>query len=146
MALEEIRLRFSVRLRKSDHSHPLASRVDAPVLLRRKTRLQRTAALLPKVERLIHTHRRYPPGSTLDPTGGLSKEAAATEFEAWYASLPPDNVAIFSDGSQTCDGKVGYGFAVYQGGKEIGCGQGSLPDFPHSVVFDAEAVGAWRGL
>ncbi|CCE33119.1 uncharacterized protein CPUR_07042 [Claviceps purpurea 20.1] len=86
MALEEIRLRFSVRLRKSDHSHPLASRVDAPVLLRRKTRLQRTAALLPKVERLIHTHRRYPPGSTLDPTGGLSKEAAATEFEAWLGT------------------------------------------------------------
>ena len=36
------------------------------------------------------------------------------------------------------------GFAVYQNQKQLHNGQGSLN--PTSHVFDAEAVGAWRGL
>ncbi|CCE34857.1 uncharacterized protein CPUR_08796 [Claviceps purpurea 20.1] len=146
MALEECRLRFSVRLRKSAAGHPLASRADAPVFTRRKTRLQVATETLPKVERLVSALPRYPQGSNTDPTGGLSKSDAAKEFEAWYTALPRDDVVVFTDGSQNEKSQVGYGYAVYQNGKEIGCGQASLPDFPHSVVFDAEAVGAWRGL
>ena len=37
-----------------------------------------------------------------------------------------------------------YGFAVYQNGKQLHTGRGSL--HPTSHVFDAEAIGAWRGL
>ena len=57
-------------------------------------------------------------------------------------------MAIFSDGSEqyTKEGvkRVTYGFAVYQNGKQLQTGRGSLNSTSH--VFDAEAVGAWRGL
>ncbi|KAI1506871.1 Dimer-Tnp-hAT dimerization containing protein [Pyrenophora tritici-repentis] len=40
--------------------------------------------------------------------------------------------------------RVTYGFAVYQNRKQLQTGRGSLSSTSH--VFDAEAVGAWRGL
>ena len=62
--------------------------------------------------------------------------------------LPLSDVTIFSDGSEqyTKEGekRVTYGFAVYQNRKQLHRGRGSLN--PTSHVFDAEAVGAWRGL
>ena len=82
-----------------------------------------------------------------DPTGGLDKETASTEFKAWWASLPPEDVTIFPDGSeQYIDGKrhVGYGYAIYQNGKQIATGYGVINSLSH--VFDAEAIGAWKGL
>jgi len=39
---------------------------------------------------------------------------------------------------------VTYGFAIYQNRKQLHTGRGSLN--PTSHVFDAEAIGAWRGL
>jgi ribonuclease HI len=57
-------------------------------------------------------------------------------------------VTIFSDGSEQYtkerERRVTYGFAVYQNQKQLHSGRGSLN--PMSHVFDAEAVGAWRGL
>lgn len=69
----------------------MMSRLDAPVLIRRRTPLPRTAALLPKVDK-VDTH--------VDPTRGFSKEEAAKD-----AALPPDDLVVFSDGSQAFDRK-----------------------------------------
>ena len=82
-----------------------------------------------------------------DPTGGLDKETASTEFKAWWASLPPEDITIFPDGlEQYIDGKrrVGYSYAIYQNGKQIATGYGAINSLSH--VFNAEAIGAWKGL
>ena len=78
---------------------------------------------------------------------GLDKETASAEFKKWWAALPPEDVTIFSDGSeqhQNGDTHVGYGYAIYQNGKQIATGSGAINSLSH--VFDAEAIGAWKGL
>ena len=83
----------------------------------------------------------------MDPTEGLDKETASANFKAWWAALPPEDVTIFSDGSEkTARGikSVGYGYAVYQNGQQIATGHGSINTLSH--VFDAEVIGAWKGL
>ncbi|RYO76081.1 hypothetical protein DL764_010307 [Monosporascus ibericus] len=99
--------------------------------------------MLPPVQRPILVPPRYPSGSREDPTQGLTKEEAAKAFETWHAALPPDDVVVFSDGSQDKT-EIGYGFAVYQNKRLLGTGRGRLD--PCSTVFDAEVVGAWKGL
>jgi hypothetical protein len=87
------------------------------------------------------------PGCTSNPTLGATKAIAAEQFKEWWRSLPPEDVTIFSDGSeQYKDGQrgVGYGFAIYQYGRKISDGLGTICSVSH--LFDAEAVGAWKGL
>lgn len=91
---------------------------------------------------------RPSPGCRKDPTMGRDKKTAAKAIQEWWAHLPPLNVTIFSDGSEqyTKEGvkRVTYGFAVYQDGRQLHTRRGLLHPTLH--VFDAEAVGAWRGL
>ncbi|RAL60100.1 hypothetical protein DID88_000725 [Monilinia fructigena] len=59
----------------------------------------------------------------------------------------PRTTRSFSDGSeQTIDRKhcVGYGYAIYRNGTQIASGFKQIRSDSH--VFDAEAIGAWRGL
>lgn len=155
VALEEAKLRFALRLRTVDDRHPLTARTVTPIIprgrgagtQRPKTKVQRIGALLPEVPRPILAPPHYSPGCREDPTGGLSKEEAAKAFKDWWAQLPPNTVTIFSDGSeQIVEGakRVTYGYAIYQGGRLLDEGKGSIS--PQSHVFDAEAVGAWKGL
>jgi len=39
---------------------------------------------------------------------------------------------------------VGYGYAIYQGGKQLAIGHGSINDMSH--VFDAGVIGACKAL
>ncbi|KAH9859201.1 hypothetical protein J1614_012278 [Plenodomus biglobosus] len=74
-------------------------------------------------------------------------QTAAQQFNTWWDQLPPRDITIFSDGSEQRvegDRRVTYGFAVYQDKCLITTGRGSLN--PETHVFNAEAVGAWRGL
>jgi ribonuclease HI len=106
------------------------------------------ASLLPEIARTTLTAPHYSASCRTDPTLGIDKKTAAKAFEEWWAQLPPSDVTIFSDGSEqyTREGekRVTYGFAVYQNRKQLQSGRGSL--HPTSHVFDAEAIGAWRGL
>ncbi|RAL67274.1 hypothetical protein DID88_008038 [Monilinia fructigena] len=82
-----------------------------------------------------------------DPTQGIDKETAAASFNDWWNALPPNTVTIFSDGSESYDdaGKhVGYGYAIYQGQALVATGKGAINTLSH--VFDAEAIGALKGL
>ncbi|RAL65714.1 hypothetical protein DID88_005382 [Monilinia fructigena] len=75
------------------------------------------------------------------------KETAAASFNDWWNALPPNTVTIFSDGSESYDdaGKhVGYGYAIYQGQALVATGKGAINTLSH--VFDAEAIGALKGL
>ena len=97
--------------------------------------------------RLELTAPHYSKGCRRDPTEGIGKTEAAINFKQWWAQLPESHVTIFSDGSeQEKDGarRVTYGFVIYQHGKIMHKGSGSL--HPQSHVFDAEVTGAWRGL
>ena len=105
--------------------------------------MQIAARLLPEIRRPVLISPTYPPGSRQDPTERLPKEQAAKAFENWYNALPPMDVVVFTDGSQDGD-KIGYGFAVYQNKKLLSSGCGRLD--PISINFDAEVVGAWKGL
>ncbi|RAL64654.1 hypothetical protein DID88_001687 [Monilinia fructigena] len=77
----------------------------------------------------------------------IDKETAAASFNDWWNALPPNTVTIFSDGSESYDdaGKhVGYGYAIYQGQALVATGKGAINTLSH--VFDAEAIGALKGL
>lgn len=150
IALEEVKLRFARRLQTLDTKSPLVARTTYRTRVP-KTRLQRVGALLPAIHRPRLAGPRYTPGCLEDPTSGKDKETAAAEFKAWWAALPPGDITVFSDGSKQrrlVEGQthsmVGYGYAIYQNGLQIATGRGAV--HRESQVFDAEAIGAWRGL
>ena len=152
IALEEALWRFSYRLRTVDAGHPLAARTEPPKITRGpgtggtrapRTKVQIAARRLPSVHRPVLVPPTYPPGSRQDLTKGLPKKQATEAFKGWYQTLPSEDVVVFTDGSQEGD-KIGYGFAVYQNQKLLTSGCGRLD--PVSINFDAEAVGAWKGL
>ena len=156
VALEEVKLRFATHLRTVDKDHPLVQRIVLPIISRGRgagspqrprTKVQRLGSLLPEVPRQELLTPHYTKGCTIDPTQGIGKKEAAARFKNWWAQLPSSHVTIFSDGSeQNLDGtrRVTYGFAIYQNRQMLHKGSGSL--HPQTHVFDAEAVGAWRGL
>ena len=155
-ALEEAKLRFAMRLRTIDNGHPLVRRITPPMIAkgrgtgtrqRPKTKVQRLGALLPEIPRPILSPPHFSPNCGTDPTGGIDKETAAAAFKKWWAALPPTDVTVFTDGSeQTAGGErlVGYGYAIYQGQKQLATGLGAINSLSH--VFDAEAIGVWKGL
>jgi hypothetical protein len=106
------------------------------------------ASLLPEIPRTTLIAPHYTTGCQTDPTPSIDKKSAAKAFKECWAQLSPLDVTIFPDGSEqyTKEGgkQVTYGFAVYQNRKQLQHGRGSLS--PTSHVFDAEAVGAWKGL
>jgi ribonuclease HI len=83
----------------------------------------------------------------MNPTMGLTKAKAAQAFNEWWEKLPSTDITVFSDGSEdNTKGirKVTYGYVIYKNRVRIASGSGSLHEQSH--VFDAEAVGAWKGL
>jgi ribonuclease HI len=88
---------------------------------------------------------RWTPGCRANPTNGLSKEDAAKAFTAWYRDLGPGNIVAFTDGSKGVDG-IGYGYAITvpTNNATRATGLGSLD--ATAEVYDAEALGALRGL
>jgi len=155
-ALEDAKLRFAMRLQTIDEDHPLVRRLpchviaagkDAGKTSNPKTKVQALGLLFPGIPRPKILEPHFSPGCRTDPTEGSDKETASKAFKAWWAALPPEDVTIFSDGSElNVDGTrhCGYGFTAYQGGKELVTGYGSINACSH--VFDAEAIGAWKGL
>src|SRR5271168_2946697 len=155
-ALEEAKLHFAMRLQTVDNQHPLVRRITplmntcgraAGTRQRPKTKVQRLGALLPRVPQpTLHT-LHFMTGCRTDPTGGLDKKTASAKFKKWWAALPTEDVTIFSDGSERyIEGQrhVGYGYAIYQNSKQIATGHRSINSLLH--IFDAKAIGAWRGL
>lgn len=89
----------------------------------------------------------FSPGCQTDPTNGLDKTTAAAQFKEWWDALPSKDIVIFSDGSEqhkhgVCG--VGYSYVVYQNRRQVDCGYSAICAMSH--VFDAEAIGAWKGL
>lgn len=156
VAAQQARLRFALRLKTVDRFHPLYRRQFRRVLERGRTAGQlapRSSNLLQACTLLPDTHEiklippRYTPGSRLDPTGGKSKKDAAKEFRDWELLLGDTNTLVFTDGSERWqDGQhlVGYGYAAYEKGFLTTTGSAHIGPLTH--VFDAEVIGALRGL
>lgn len=156
VALEEVKLRFALHLQTTDNNHPLTHRIPsqrigrgrgAGGLQQPKSKVQRIGLVLPPAPRPALTPPHYSKDCRTDPTRGQEKKKAAAAFNKWWEQLPATDLTIFSDGSeQLVDGekRVTYGYAIYQHERKVASGRGSLN--PQSHVFDAEAVGAWRGL
>src|SRR5436189_4919000 len=110
-----------MRLRTIDEQHLLVRCIPPPInqqgrgagnRQRPRTKVQRLGELLPGVPRPTLRPPHFTAGCRSDPTGGLDKETASTEFKAWWASLPLEDVTIFSDGLERHidrERRVGYG-------------------------------------
>lgn len=150
VALEESRANLALRLRTVDRYHPLAGRIKIPVrrgIKRPITRLQRLGGLVPWAPRPELREPHYSPGCREDPTCGIEKAYAAEQFKRWWKALSPEDISVFSDGSEQFKRGlhgVGYGYAIYLGNRKIFDGLGTIHEISH--VFDAEAIGAWKGL
>lgn len=156
VACEEKRLWLALRTLKVDNTHPLARRTTLRQGHKhRKRRRGRTPKPYTGIQlgareygdayplRPLPAGPRYTLGSRTDPTEGLSKKQATAAFHAWWTQRTEADITVFTDGSKGDDG-LGYGFVVYRGSSRID--QGNRAIHPTSTVFDAEAIGAWRGL
>ncbi|RAL61888.1 hypothetical protein DID88_002951 [Monilinia fructigena] len=144
-ALEHARIRFALRLRTLDAAHPLVRRLETPILPWQRATKLRCADTLPARPVLAQPH--FSPGCRTDPTEGSTKEAAAEQFNTWWSQLSDNTITVLSDGSeQYKDGAklVGYGYAIYRGQSLVRTGSGAINSISH--VFDAEAIGALKGL
>lgn len=151
IALEKCRLRQAHRLKAVDDNHPLVPRILPIKILkgrgtggfqRPKTKLQLALKLLPDFPRPKLVIPRFAPGSTARVANN-SKNEAAKAFERWVTSLPDTHLVVYSNGSKSEEGNVGYGYVICRGKDKIAQGKGRLSD---AKVFDGEAKGAIHGL
>ncbi|KAL6402805.1 putative reverse transcriptase [Ilyonectria robusta] len=108
--LEAIRLRQAARLQSLDPRHPLTARTVIPTPRPGqkpiyKTRLQRTALLLPPSPRPDLLQRKYSPAQLhIQP-----KDVAVPAFLAWIETRSVIDLIVYSDGSRSSGGAAGYG-------------------------------------
>ncbi|EXU94515.1 reverse transcriptase domain protein [Metarhizium robertsii] len=152
LLLEARRIRFAARLKSLDLAHPLAQRTAPTPIVRAikrscqvrgggfKTRLGRTALLLPHCPRPTLIQASDTEAVALQTK---NKDESAADFLKWLEGISPDELVVYSDGSQLPGGATGYGYAVHQNSVTICEGSGRLGP---AEVFDAEAAGALEGL
>ncbi|KAM4058240.1 reverse transcriptase (RNA-dependent DNA polymerase) [Hirsutella rhossiliensis] len=72
------------------------------------------------------------------PLQSASKHETAKKFRDWLQALSPRTLVVYSDGSRSEEGHIGYGYAVHRDGSTVLSGKGRLGT---AEVFDAEAKG-----
>ncbi|XP_044716540.1 reverse transcriptase [Hirsutella rhossiliensis] len=142
-----------------DEAHPLVqrtSRPKAPVVTVNKliklkyqkqpqpfrTRLRRADEMLSSCPRPALLQRGFAEEQTA-PLQSASKHETAKKFRDWLQALSPRTLVVYSDGSRSEEGHIGYGYAVHRDGSTVLSGKGRLGT---AEVFDAEAKGALEGL
>jgi hypothetical protein len=112
----------------------------------RPTTLQAALDLSDCFPRPVLQPPRFTGYSHIDPVTA-DKKAAAKAFKEWEAQLDPEDVVLYTDGSQVKprDGPegTGFGYAVFQGPNMVAEGCGKLDK---AEVFDAEAEGSRHGM
>ncbi|KJZ68219.1 hypothetical protein HIM_12392 [Hirsutella minnesotensis 3608] len=159
LLLEARRMAFAARLKALDEDHPLVKRTSRPQapavtinkLIKLKyqkppqpfrTRLRRTDEMLPNCPRPALLQREFAEEQNA-PLQNASKIETAKEFRNWLQVLSPRTLVVYSDGSRSDEGYVGYGYAVHRDKSTVLSGKGRLGP---AEVFDAEAKGALEGL
>ena len=152
--LDLIAQTFAARTARLDPKHPLRTRVNTIIRTgANKTRLARLVLALPKAETV--NPLAHPPWLVREPRAaiakrisgpqGRTKESAAKDFLDFLATLPLNDIQVFSDGSkrEDTDGATGGGSVTYQGGQQTARNAFSLGY--NAEVFDAEAAAALHG-
>ncbi|KAF7543577.1 hypothetical protein G7Z17_g10620 [Cylindrodendrum hubeiense] len=104
-----------------------------------KTRLQRTALLLPPSPRPHLLQRNYSPIQLhIQP-----KDVTIPAFLAWTETLAAIDLIVYSDRSRSSGGAADYGYVIHRNSHNIGEGLGRLGP---AEVFDAEIAGTLAGL
>ena len=101
----------------------------------------------PEITRPVLAAPQYTPGCLEDPTRDFDKNTAHKAFQEWLNQVSERDIVIYSDGFEIEENGiryVGFGYAIYQGTQAIHTGKGSISSVAH--VFDAEAIGALKGL
>ncbi|KAM4061885.1 reverse transcriptase, RNaseH [Hirsutella rhossiliensis] len=154
LLLEGRRTAFAARLKALDEAHPLVqrtSRPKAPVVTVNKliklkyqkqpqpfrTRLRRADEMLSSCPRPALLQRGFAEEQTA-PLQSASKHETAKKFRDWLQALSPRTLVVYSDGSRSEEGHIGYGYAVHRDGSTVLSGKGRLGT---AEVFDAEAKG-----
>ena len=143
--LEGIRRRSAARLASLDSYHPLVSRaMSRPPRRHCALRLQTLPGFVPAGCPRPRLLLGQPPRKNQQ----LPKEEAAATFRQWHSSLPKEDLVVFSDGSRSQNGEIGYGFVLCEAAdlyskRPIASLAARLGD---AEVFDAEAAGALAGL
>ncbi|KJZ68409.1 hypothetical protein HIM_12197 [Hirsutella minnesotensis 3608] len=106
------------------------------------TRLRRTDEMMSSCPRPTLLQRGFAEEHSA-PLQSASKNETAKKFRDWLQALPPRTLIVYSDGSRSEEGIVGYGYAVHRDGSTVLSGKGRLGP---AEVFDAEARGALDGL
>ncbi|XP_044715282.1 endonuclease-reverse transcriptase domain-containing protein [Hirsutella rhossiliensis] len=155
LLLEGRRTAFAARLKALDEAHPLVqrtSRPKAPVVTVNKliklkyqkqpqpfrTRLRRADEMLSSCPRPALLQRGFAEEQTA-PLQSASKHETAKKFRDWLQALSPRTLVVYSDGSRSEEGHIGYGYAVHRDGSTVLSGKGRLGT---AEVFDAEAKGS----
>ncbi|KAI7909091.1 reverse transcriptase [Pyricularia oryzae] len=151
VALAYTRLKYGARLRFADKGHPLVNRLRKTPRARNSghsaTTLQTVAQLLPRIRKLELRAPRNAPDSRTNPTGEVLKKEAARRFIEWLDIVLPNDIVVYTDGSEKHENncvQIGYGWAAFRAGLEFAAGSAFIT--PESHVFDAEAIGALKGL
>ncbi|KAM4067395.1 endonuclease/exonuclease/phosphatase [Hirsutella rhossiliensis] len=159
LLLEARRMAFAARLKALDEAHSLVQRTSRPKapavtvhkLIKLKyqkppqpfrTRLRRADEMLSSCRRPALLQRGLAEERTAPPQSA-SKNETAKKFRNWLQALSPRTLVVYSDGSRSAEGQVGYGYAVHRDGSTVLSGKGRLGP---AEVFDAEARGALEGL
>lgn len=78
------------------------------------------------------------------PLQSASKKETAEKFRDGLQALLPRTLIVYTGGSRSEEGHVGYGYAAHRDGSSVLSGKGRLGP---AEVFDAEARGTledWR--
>jgi Reverse transcriptase (RNA-dependent DNA polymerase)/Endonuclease-reverse transcriptase len=151
--LDHLALLAATRIRRLDPCHPLRKRAEKIASQARpSTRLARRVLALPASEQIDPLQNppwclqesRDAAMKRIHGPRGRTKRQAAADFARFYQALPPQDLAIFSDGSQLEDKRTGGGFVGFMAGRQILRGSFSLGR--DKEVYDAEAEAALAGL
>ncbi|KAM4066733.1 reverse transcriptase (RNA-dependent DNA polymerase) [Hirsutella rhossiliensis] len=118
--------------------HREAGIPPVPLLLEgRRTALLRALKLSTKLTR-SSSARRDQKLPSADCASAECIETRDEKFRDWLQALSPRTLVVYSDGSRSEEGHIGYGYAVHRDGSTVLSGKGRLGT---AEVFDAEAKG-----
>ncbi|KAL5606032.1 uncharacterized protein BROUX77_003225 [Berkeleyomyces rouxiae] len=134
LILGDTKRKFAARAMTLDPRHPIVARLSA----NSETRLGR---LLTTIPTRPNRPLLQPPARAERPVPQTKESFDRAAFERKCAG---HNILVYSDGSISEDGSVGWGFVITQGGLYVAEGSGSLSS--NHEVYDAEVIGALEGL
>lgn len=151
ITLESLSRKAAIRTRKLDPYHPLYRRIHSHSLNPAKSRYIRAVQGVPSSEEINPLY--IPPwektslssitfpqttASTIPRTNTLEK------FKYFLETIPKNDIVLFTDGSKSNSGCVGFGFVIFQMGRQVCKGSRQLGKL--NEIYDAEVHAVLYGI